>query len=543
MFRFREELCTGVFIFPFSFLSFSTHTLQVLPMAMAQVFIPSPHDAIPSLHHHKHCSPALPTPPHSVSSLPEDEEEDQVSVLPPAPPPSPEMQQRQFGALFEIDPKKFEAPRKSELPPSPTNSLDFSTLFTPNKSPLESEPHSPTQPSPGEPLDSAYCSTHNSTSSQQSNPGSSSLSIPISPNSTTSSCYHSILSHSHSEVDPFHPGLRSQTALAQHINDNHLCMASSTLRPRSHTHPSHTHEHHHHDLQTVHPHLPISFDTTQLQSLTDTILDSGYHEESPFPRKKRKSNQLGYSNDPMDLFYNRYSESPCSSEPEWFMSQPKYNKKSCHEGENPVIRRQSASFSGVFTATSHRVTPFNDEPANTSAPPTPNHPSTPLLQDYCSLRHPSLSPPIFTHTHHFPPTPTDVPTSLQSMEIAEEGAMDTGGRLDSLDSMDCGMGDHCVEMESLSSTLRGSHLENTLLNQRNFLSTPVPSHPTNILTVSSPQPSVPPCRSYSSGDGYDFSQEPQLVQCSNIHFSSYHEGSDGAFTGNAESKFLLSKSL
>ena len=533
-------------------------------MAMAQVFIPNPHDSIPPLHLHTHTSPPLPSPPPSVSSLSED---DHVRFLPPAPPPSPEMQQRRYISLFEIDPNKFKTPRKSELPPSPTNSFDFSTLFTPNKSPLQSEPHSPTQPSPGDPLDSACCSIHNSTSSRESNAGSSSLSIPISPNSAASCCYSSMLSHSHSEGDTFRHCLRSRTALAQHpgVHDNRLSadITSPTLRPRSHTHPSHSltpHSPYMHeqrrrnDVWAIHPHLPLSFEATQLQPQTSsdgTISDSGYHEvESPFLRKKlnlkRKSNELGYDLDLMEqLSYDSFSESACSSESEWLVVHPKGNKKACQEGENPMIRRQSASFSGVFTS---NLAPFTEGPSNVSAPSTPSHPATPLLHDFSSLRHLSMSPPVFSNQPPslFPTTPTlptDVPTSLQSMEIAEEGTMDFGGRLDSLDSMDCGLVDHCVEMESLSSTLRGSHLENTVLNSRNLPSNPPHPHPPQILTVSSPQPSVPPCRSYSSGGGHDFSQEPQLAQGSNLCFSSYHEGGEFMTTGSAESKFLLSKSL
>ena len=560
-------------------ISLSLPIPRFIPMAMAQVYIPNPHDSIPSLHLHTHTPPPpLPSPPLSVSSSLQDD--DPVSFLPPAPPPSPEVQQRRFGTIFEIDPSRFEAPRKSELPPSPTNSFDFSAMFTPNKSPYESEPQSPTLPSPGNPLDSAYCSTHNSTSSQPPNPGSSSLGIPISPSLDANNCYSSLMSYSHSEGDTFRHGLRSQTALSQHPNshDNCLSTTSPTLRPRSHTHPSHTvtphtaQEQQQQLVRSFHPHLPHSFETTQLHSHGSSegaaILDSGYHEsvESPFKRKKlnlkRKSYELGYDPDPMDMLsYDSCSESACSSESDWQVIHPKGNKKACQEGENPVIRRQSASFSGVFTGVC--LTPITDGLSNMSAPPTPNHSTTPFFQhDFVSLRHLSMSPPIFS-LHHTPcpPTPTlstDVPTSLQSMEVAEEGGVSLGDRLDSLDSMDTGALDHCVDMDSLSSTLRGSHLE-TSGHQNVTTSHLSPSHlphshlspPHSHLSQNatvyspSPQPSVPPCRSYSSGDGYSFSQEPQLAQGSNVYFSSYHEGGEGAFmnTGSAESKFVLSKSL
>ena len=549
-----------------------THTHQVLPMAMAQVFIPNPHDSIPPLHRHIHTPSLLTSPSPSITTLPE---EDQTSILPPAPPPSPEMQPRRFGPIFEIDPRRFETPRKSELPPSsPTNSLDFSTLFTPNKSPLESEPHSPTHVSPGDPLDSAHCSSHYS-SSQLSNAGSSSLSIPISPNSITNSCYSSKLSHCHSEGDTFSE-MRSQTALAQHpnvgSNYHSTDSASPAPRPRSHTHPSHsltphttyTHEQRRRqEVRTFHPHLPLSFEATQLQSHASPdgqISDSGYHEaDSPVPRKKlnlkRKSDELGYENDLTETAFScdSYSTSACSSESEWLVIHPKGNKKACQEGENPVIRRQSASFSGALTITTTGFSrPFADGTNTFSAPPTPNHPTTPLSQDLCGVRNSSLSPTVFPNhqgTSPLPVTPTPsavaavAPSSLQSMDIAEETAMD------SMDSMECGMGmgdqaDHCVEMDSLSNTLRGSHLEHTFNTHNGFFSSPSPPHKLlQVATLSTPQPSVISSRSYSLRDGYDFSQEPQLA---NIYcFSSYHEGAEGGFSsmGSPESTFLLSKSL
>ena len=529
-------------------------------MAMAQVFIPNPHDSIPpSLHLHTPPSPSLPSPPLSASCPLHDD--DHIPFLPRAPPPSPELPPKKIGSVFEIDPSKFETPRKSELPPSPTNSLDFSTIFTPNKSPLESEPQSPMQPSPSNPLDSAYCSAQASTSSRQSNTGFSSQSIPISPNSANSSCYSSMVSYSHSDADSFRNGLRSHTALAQHPNSYDSCPSSidaggPLLRPRSHTHPTQAHTGFHRDqppgqdvLQSFHPHLPLSFDTTQLQypsvSPEGTFLDSGYHETTvrfPSQRKKhlkRKSNELGYDGDPMELFnYDSYSET--SSESEWLVT--KGNKKACPEGENPIMRRQSSSFSGVFTY-SNPLPPISDGLANASAPPTPNHCTTPLLQqDFSLIHHSSLSPPVFSpHQTPLPPTPTpstEVPTSLNSMEVAEQGVGET---LDSLDSMDCGTGggEHCVDMDSLSSTLRGSHLEHTGSHTHHFC--------THIVTVSSPPPStsVPSGRSYSSGDGYNFSQEPLLADetSSNVLFSSYHEGGSSCVLTNTGNGLVLSKSL
>lgn len=543
-----EELCISVECDNLTF-----HHMQVLQMAMAQVFIPNPHGSIPPLHLHNHPpSPPLPSPPTFASTSVTDD--DSTHFLPRAPPPSPEVQTKRFGPIFEIDPTQFESPRKSEL--SPSNSLDFSTMFTPNKSPLESEPQSPMQPSPGNPLDSAYCSTtHTSTSSRDSNAGSSSLSIPISPNSATSNCYQAMLSHSHSDADSFQNGLRSHTALTQHPNSHNgpLLPPGAGTRPRSHTHPSHTLTLHtaqerEDAIRSFHPHLPLSFDTAQPGPVTGSeragaIFDSGYHDaiKSPFQQKKsnlkRKSNELGYDQDPMEIFsYDSYSET--SSESEWLVVHPKSNKKACQEGENPIVRRQSSSFSGAYSY-SGSLLPLSDGMTNMSAPPTPNHYTTPLMaHNFSSIHHPSLSPPAFS-PHQTPFTPT--PTSLQSMDVAEQGVVECGGNLDSLDSMDCGPGEHCMNMASLSSTLRGEQLE---INTTSHV--PLPPHPTHIVTVSSPEPSGGPCRSYSSG-GYDFSLDPQLADgpC-NVHYSSYDESQQSSIlnTGtNAESRYLLSKSL
>ena len=544
---------------------FTIIILQVLQMAMAQVFIPNPHDSIPPLHLHTHQpspSPSsIPSPPSSL------QEDDHTHFLPRAPPPSPEVQTKRFGPIFEIDPSRFETPRKSELSISPSNSLEFSAMFTPNKSPLESEPQSPMQPSPGDPLDSAYSSTtHTSTSSRYSNAGSSSLSIPISPNSATSCCYKSMLSHSHSDADSFQNGLRSHTALAQHPNTHHdssLPVTGHAPRPRSHTHPSHTLTPHaaqerQEALRSFHPHLPLSFEATRPgpghSSEGGGILDSRYHNairSPPCQQKKsnlkRKSNELGYDPDPMDVFNYDSSFSETSSESEWLVVHPKSNKKACQEGENPIIRRQSSSFSGAYSY-SGTLLPVSDGLSNMSAPPTPNQYTTPtplLLQDFSSLHHPSLSPPAFSHhqTPYPPPTPTpstENPNSLQSMEVAEQGVVEFAGNLDSLDSMDCGPGEHCTNMDSLGSTLRAcSHLEIVTTPH-----VPSPPHPTHIVTVSSPEPSVPTCRSCSSG-GYDFSLNPQLAEGPNVHYSSYDESQQSILntSSNIESRLLLSKSL
>ena len=559
---------------------------QVLLMAMAQVFIPSPRDSMrSSLHLPTPTSPSLLSPPPSATSSYTDE--DHIEFLPRAPPPSPEMQQKQFGPLFEIDPCRFEEPRKSELPPSPTNSLDFSNMFTPNKSPLESEPHSPMQePSPGDPLDSAYCSAHTSTSSRQSNTGSS-LSIPISPNSATSSCFGATFSYSHSDGDAYRNGMRSRTI---DFHDGYQVSgvdapspSSSSLRPRSHTHPSHSlaphatylheqqhHQYHHREdsLHSVHPHLPHSFNTTQLSGGGGgggaALLDTRYHHhhdtdtDPSFHRKKsnlkRKSNELGYEvSDSMEAF----SCDSCFSgggrgrgnlsEPEWMM---KGNKKPCQEGKNPVIRRQSSSFSGALSYSSS-LSPVRDGMSNVSAPPTPNHCTTPLLQqDFVSFlhRHPSssMTPASFSsplNQHHSPPypvTPTPTfssveaaPTSLQSMEV---GGEEEEGGLDSLDSMDCGTG----EPTDLNLTLRRNQASH------NPLYPPILTPTDNIVTLKPPQP---PGRIFSSGGGgYDFGLDPQLDQgpqgCE-VYYSSYHESSQNLLNSSdcEEARLLLSKSL
>ena len=525
-------------------------------MAMAEVFLPNPHDSIQPLPRllPTPTSPPFPSPPPSTCSSYHDDQ-DHAQAMPPAPPPSPQGP-LSGGPVFEIDASYFERPRKSELPPSPTNSLDFSAIFTPNKSPLESEPHSPAQPSPGDPLDSAYGSTHASTSSQHSNAGSS-QSIPISPNSITSIGGPF---YSYSDDQTFRNGLRSQTALAQHPDTRsgfHLSAesASPAPRPRSNTHPSHTLTPHasllqeqcQDTLRTFHPHLPVSFDTTQLHQLSRAaghtgIFDSGYHEtlaaELPVRRSKlnlkRKSNELGYEGESMDLFScDSFSESG-GSETEWG------SKKACQEGKNPVIRRQSSSFSGRFTYCNSFTSGREGMASNISAPSTPGHSTTPFLQQvFGGQEHcPSLSPPVFSSPQHTPFTPAasvDVPTSLQSMEVGEV--------MESLDSvMDTGPGEHCVEMDSLSTQLRGSHLEYASHGNGTF-----PAHPHHHgVTLAPPLISGGGHRSHSSGDTYDFGLNPQLVQGSEFYFSSYQESSQNVLneaTCTAENRFLLSKSL
>lgn len=556
-------------------------------MAMAQVFIPNPHDSIPSFHQISSSPPLLSPPPSSASSY---NDEDHVEFVPRAPPPSPEMQQKNFGPLFEIDPSRFETPRKTELPPSPSNSLDFWTMFTPNKSPLESEPHSPMQqPSPGDPLDSAYCSAHNSTSSRQSNVGSS-LSIPISPNSATSSCLGSTFLYSHSDGDTFQNEMRSRTVDLHDDYKSSMTMdmpSPSSLRPRSHTHPSHSltpHATFHKELyhrqdtfQLFHPHLPTNFDTTNLTnhlpaanrhtSTGNTTADTmGYHDLPTNYRKKlnlkRKSNELSYeATDPMELFScDNFSGSASSSlEADCLVIHPKSNKKACQEGKNPVIRRQSSSFSGSFSYTGgSSLSPGRDGLTNISAPSTPNHCTTPLLQqNFTSVLHcspPSVSPAVFSphQGHHSPypvtPTPSTseaAPTSLQSMEVEGDTFMSLGGGgggcLDSLDSMDC---EQTTGVDSLNNTLGVSSFQHISSNNEhqypNFL---VPTHDSTTLGL--PQTTVTSCRSYSSGDGYDFNQDPQLDQGCDVYYSSYHESSENMLNSSetAESRFLLSKSL
>ena len=527
-------------------------------MAMAEVFLPNLHESVPPPHHHLlPTSPPFPSPPPSTCSS-YHEDTDHTQAMPPAPPPSPQGP-ISGGPVFEIDASYFERPRKTELPPSPTNSLDFSAMFTPNKSPLESEPHSPVQPSPGDPLDSAYGSTHASTSSRRSNLGSSSQSIPISPNSVTSAGGLGLF-YSYSDDTTFRNGLRSQTALAQHpdtYDGSHLSAesASPAPRPRSNTHPSHTltphtsllHEQHRRQemLRAFHPHLPLSFDTTQLPQVSGMaggILDSGYHEalipELPIRRNKRKSYELGYEGDSMDLFScESFSESGCSgSESEWG------SKKACQEGKNPVIRRQSSSFSGGFTYSNTLNAGRESLGCNISAPSTPGHSTTPLLQQAFggSLHHsyehaPSLSPPVFTSPQHTPftiATSVDVPTSLQSMEVGEE--------MESLESvMDTATGEPCVEMDSLSTQLRGSHLEYVTHGNQ---APPIHTH----LTLAPPQIAGGSHRSHSSGDTYDFGLNPQLAQGGDFYFSYHESGQNTALNDaacSAESRFLLSKSL
>ena len=530
-------------------------------MAMAEVFLLNPHDSMAPPHHllPTPTPPPFPSPPPSACSS-YHEDTDHAQAMPPAPPPSPQGPVS-GGPVFEIDASYFERPRKTELPPSPTNSLDFSAMFTPNKSPLESEPHSPVQPLLGDQLqDSAYGSTYASTSSQHSNAGSS-QSIPISPNSITSAGAPGLY-YSYSDDTTFRNCLRSQTALAQHPDRHsgfHLSAesASPAPRPRSNTHPSHTltphsslvQEQHHRQemLRTFHPHLPPSFDTTQLPQApctTGGILDSGYHElpELPVRRNKlnlkRKSNELGYECESMDLFScDSFSESGCSgSECEWG------SKKACQEGKNPVIRRQSSSFSGGFTYSS-TLTSGREGVAycNISAPSTPGHSTTPLLEQVFGgpLHHsqdhaPSVSPPVFTSPQHTPLTPAldIVPTSLQSMEVGEA--------MESLDSiMDTAPGnEHYMEMDSLSTQLRGSHLEYVTHGNR---APPTHTH----LTLAPPQTGGVSHRSHSSGDTYDFGLDPQLAQGSDFCFS-YHESGQSVLNDalcTAENRFLLSKSL
>ena len=504
-------------------------------MAMAEVFLPSSaHDSIPPLLLPTSTSPPfLSHPPSTCSSY--HDEQDHAQTTPPAPPPSPQ-EPMKFGPVFEIDASYFERPRKIERSPSPTNSLDFSAIFTPNKSPLESEPHSPVQPSPGDPIDSTYCSAHPSMLSHHSYLGSS-QSIPISPTLFTGG---PAVFCSHSDDPTFRNGMRSHTALAQHPHApsaHHLITpdsASPAPRPRSHTHPSHTltpsllHE--------QHPHLPRSFEATQLMQALEGgrgILDSGYHEalsgELPVRQKKmnlkRKSEELGYDGESMDQYScDSYSESGCSgSESDWGVVH-KCSKKTCQEGRNPVIRRQSSSFSGGFTYGSP-LARGREGLANSSAPSTPRHPATPL-----DLSHPpSLSPPVFPSPHHSPFTPTpftELPASLQSMEVEVP--------MESLDSMDTG--EHSVEMDSLSCQLRGSHLQ--------YGSHGNGAPPPHNMTLLAPQGGG--YRSHSSGDSYDFGLHPQLAQgVCGLYFSSYHESSQNVLneSSTAENRFLLSKSL
>ena len=515
-------------------------------MAMAEVYVPNHAcDSLPPLCLPSASHPTFPSPPPSTCSSYHDEQ-DHGQTTPPAPPPSPQ-EPVKFGPIFEIDASYFERPRKSELPPSPTNSLDFSAIFTPNKSPLESEPHSPVQASPADTLDSLYSSGHTSLS-QQSNTGSS-RSIPIHPVSLSG---RPVLFCSNSDDPTFLNNVRSQTTAAPHIPSRHHLSAaadsaSPALRPRSHTHPSHTltphlslfHEQqqqqHRHDILLDHPHLPRSFDATQLTERGMGILDSGYHEAAPgdLPLRhrklnlKRKSEELGYDGEAMDLFScDSWSESGCSgSDSEW-RGAHKCSKKACQEGKNPVIRRQSSSFSGGFT---YQMPTARESLLNSSAPSTPGHSINLFpLQDPVRLQNcphqPSLSPPVFPSPHHSPFTPTpstDIPTGLQSMELAEEGAMD---------SMDTS--DHCVDMDCLSSQLRVSHLE--------YVSHGNVAPPTHTLAL----PQAVGHRSHSSDDSYYFGPTPQLALGSEFHFTSYHESSQNVLNEtSAENRFLLSKSL
>ena len=165
----------------------------------------------------------------------------------------------------------------------------------------------------------------------------------------------------------------------------------------------------------------------------------------------------------------------------------------------------------------------------------PLHYCSRLLVVLSTIAMSTLSPPVFTSPQHTPftiATSVDVPTSLQSMEVGEE--------MESLESvMDTATGEPCVEMDSLSTQLRGSHLEYVTHGNQ---APPIHTH----LTLAPPQIAGGSHRSHSSGDTYDFGLNPQLAQGGDFYFSYHESGQNTALNDaacSAESRFLLSKSL
>lgn len=443
-------------------------------------------------------------------------DDDHLSPFPRAPPPSPEMQQRNFSDLFAgLTPSKFETPCKFEQ-----HSAD--TLELTQVSPLAVHP-----------LDSSFgtCST------EYSLRPSASPTHPILRSQDSISHSHSPNSHSNTPSPPL-PSL-SELSLhfqssPQHVEQERLCNGFSP----NHRLPLPRHSQSfggvptplHHSCYETQVSEPVRGMDSRPRGLS---LNSDIQGDSSHRRRKIS---LKRKNDEVDSlqFSFEYSYSSSSGDSEsWVVVDPSSyptEKKVCQD--SPVSRQRASSFGGTFVGRSMsnvgsanppthclnngavdlRVHPTAFQPQRNSAPSTVN------FQEHQTETHPRApcgnSGPL-----------SSLASADSEMDCGEGFGLGAVGRLDSLDSMD-------TEDPLVTSDLPGHHPP---------ASPPFTQLP-QIIT-SAPGRSHSSERPYSHFGPLSDSKFNTMEQ----YFSSYH--GDNSFLSNnlgtepSKFNFLFSKSL
>ena len=444
-------------------------------------------------------------------------EDDHLSPYPRAPPPSPELQQRNYfdDLLKALSPSKFNTPRKCEL--SPSNSLDFSTMFTSPRSPgpVISEPDSPTSTHALDNHSLEECSPRHSleysNSHSNSPPGNELSNLHIEPE--------------HSSPQQVCP------RLSNGFGNSHVSTTPQPLSP-----PNHFISHSYSETRSVHPHLPLSFETAQVsdQSLRRRAPSFGCVDD-PGHRKRKIS--LKRKNDDLDIDTNLqfsfdYSYSSSSGDSDsWVLVEPSslpLGKKACQD--NQMTRERASSFGSSLMNTPRRGSNASHQQVDPRGHAGGfHHHSAPIMGSV--TEHQTRTPSLGNLGG-----PLSSIASIDSIQMMDCGDSLTSGRMDSLDSMDTGEPTN-TEMDSLTQLCvneSAAALQNQLPQ---IVTTVVPSYPS-------------PNRSHSSGEAYS-SFNPHTDSKHSLmqhYFSSYHEQHGEHFLGtggnnSAKFNFNFSKSL